>query len=313
MTKLSWISGADGAADRLVGKGNGTYADTLNKSLRDLLTLSGLDPDADFAGFLSLAGGTLTGALNAAAGIKGQIAVRKVSANATLTADDQLLIVDATSGAVTVTVPAASGGKYGWTVVRADSVSANTVTVQETGSDTLVGSTSLAVGESMDVATDGVSKVYTLSGRAASGGSSSTISASNVTAGEFPANVSFAGDAAFKNPASFASGAFFNQSVVFKLTSANGGSAATLSYATSFRRVLTLNDSTCVLSFANANQGATIEVLFKQDATGGRAITWPSGTKLPTGFAIATDANAATLVRIWYDGSLHWVTLLGKY
>ena len=56
-----------------------------------------------------------------------------------------------------------------------------------------------------------------------------------------------------------------------------------------------------------------IEVLFKQDATGGRTLTWPGTAKLPSGFAIASAANAATLVRIWFDGSVYWVQKLADY
>lgn len=60
-----------------------------------------------------------------------------VTANYTATDDDHILIVDATGGDVTVTLPDANGlsGKQ-YFIKRTDS-SANTVTVQGTGGDTI--------------------------------------------------------------------------------------------------------------------------------------------------------------------------------
>jgi hypothetical protein len=68
-------------------------------------------------------------------------------------------------------------------------------------------------------------------------------------------------------------------------------------------------------SYSNAPSGRVFAftVAFKQDATGGRTITWPSGTKWPGGSVppATTNANA---VDIWslmtYDGGTTWVTSL---
>lgn len=382
MTVIDWIPGDTAHRVELVGKGNPTKPDTLNRTLRQVMSLSGLDPDADFTGFqplataftkaaadllyiaagaaylkadadakfatlvdtynkaaadgrfapvdaaylkaaadarfAALAGaaftgnvsttGTLTadGQITANAGVVGQMAVRVVTADTTLTATDQLIIADATDNNILITLPAATLGKYAWTVVRTDS-SAFTVTISAGGADTLVGTATLAKTETASVVLDGTSKAYVLHGVAAT-----TLSANNVTGGHFPEAVTFDGDVAFASNTSWSAGAFFNGIVVYQVTTATSGSARTISYSGSVHNVITLTDN-CTLTFGGANQGSVLEVLFKQDATGSRTLTWPAGTKLPTGFTIASAANAATKVRIWYDGSNHWVEKLGEY
>lgn len=384
MSVIDWIPGDTAHRVELVGKGNPTKPDTLNRTLRQVMSLSGLDPDADFTGFqplataftkaqadalyaavgaaylkadadakfatlvdtynkaaadgrfapidaaylkaaadakfAALAGATFTGdvsttgqltaagQINANGGVVGQMAVRVVTADATLAATDQVLVVDATGNNVLVTLPAASLGKYAWTVVRTDA-SAFTVTVAAGAGDTIVGGATLAGGETASVVLDGTSKAYVLHGVAAT-----TIGASNITSGTFPDNVSFAGDAAFLSTGnvSFGGGAFFNGTVVRKVTSASVGATRTIGFASGYNQVYTLT-ANCTLSFSNANQGSVVEVLFKQDATGSRTLTWPGDTKLPTGFAIASAANGATKVKIWYDGSNYWVEKLADY
>lgn len=370
MTAIDWIPGDTAHAVLMVGKGNPNYPDTINRCLRQALSLSGLDPDADFTGFQPLAtaftraaadalyaatgvsytkaeaaalfavigasylkaesdaryalastsydkaasdakyaalsGATFTGQITANAGVVGQMGFRATTQNTTLTAADQVLIVNAASNNVLVNLPAATLGKYAWTVCRTDS-SAFTVTVVAAGSDAIVGTATLAKGETASVVLDGASKAYVLHGVAAT-----SLSASNVTGGAFPENVSFAGDAAFNANAAFETGAFFNGAVVYQVGTATLGATRTISFSSSYYNALTLT-ANCTLSFSNANQGAAIEVLFKQDATGSRTLTWPGTAKLPTGFSIASAANAATLVRIWFDGSAYWVQKLADY
>ena len=88
--------------------------------------------------------------------------VRTVSATTVLTADDAgLLLVDATAGNRTITLPAvnaAGGAPLRLTLARIDA-SANTVTVQRAGADTIEGATSidLPVAERLSLISDGAS------------------------------------------------------------------------------------------------------------------------------------------------------------
>ena len=78
------------------------------------------------------------------------------SANATLTVDDAgLVLVNASGGARTITLPAANalnGRPIQFRIVKSDS-SANAVTVQRAGSDTIEGNTSIALGYQWDSVT----------------------------------------------------------------------------------------------------------------------------------------------------------------
>lgn len=68
---------------------------------------------------------------------------RRLSAAATLTNGDDVVLVDTTGGSVTVTLPPAarSPGKWYWIKKM---TAANTLTVQRAGSDTIDGATTLA-------------------------------------------------------------------------------------------------------------------------------------------------------------------------
>jgi microcystin-dependent protein len=91
------------------------------------------------------------------------------SANTTLTVDDAgLVLVNASGGARTITLPAANalGGRpIQITIVKTDT-SANAVTVQRAGSDTINGQTSLllAVGDRVTLISDGVNIWFTVAG-----------------------------------------------------------------------------------------------------------------------------------------------------
>jgi hypothetical protein len=92
-------------------------------------------------------------------------AVVAKTANYTAVKTDGIIVVDATSGSVVITLPAANANGAGWavelTVKRKDS-SANTVTVQRAGADTLDAGTSTTVPplNSKSFASDGVSAFY---------------------------------------------------------------------------------------------------------------------------------------------------------
>jgi hypothetical protein len=88
---------------------------------------------------------------------------RGVTASATATANDDLVWADATSGAVTVTLPAASGRRGRTITVKKVDTSANSVTIARTGSDTIDGGTSYVLAAQNKYATlasDGSSKWY---------------------------------------------------------------------------------------------------------------------------------------------------------
>jgi hypothetical protein len=74
-------------------------------------------------------------------------AIESVSANTTLGITHHTLLVDATSGNKTITLPVASAtnvnGRY-YVVIKSDS-SANTVTVTRAGSDTIEGATTVVL------------------------------------------------------------------------------------------------------------------------------------------------------------------------
>lgn len=61
MTVVSWIPGSTEQRVRLVGRGNTIYPDTLNAPLRQILSLSGFDPDSDFPGFVGRPSGIADG------------------------------------------------------------------------------------------------------------------------------------------------------------------------------------------------------------------------------------------------------------
>jgi len=67
MTIIRYIN----STEREVGKGHPTLDDTLNRALRDVLTASGVDPDADFGGFQTATGEGVFNVKLAAYGAKG--------------------------------------------------------------------------------------------------------------------------------------------------------------------------------------------------------------------------------------------------
>lgn len=74
--------------------------------------------------------------------LEGVYARRTVTGNTTLTATDDIVLVDTTSGNISVTLPRASNGKE-FQVVK--TAAAFTLTILPTGADTILGTTSLAV------------------------------------------------------------------------------------------------------------------------------------------------------------------------
>lgn len=141
-------------------------ADTRYLAIADAFTEAAAD-----AKYLAATDGTVSdpvtfeGLITASGGVAGQVAIKLVSDDYTLTADDQLVLANVSAGDVTITAPAASGGKYGWEVWPIGG-STNKATIAKTGTDTIEGSTSVPSGGRASVATDGTSKVHVRSGGA---------------------------------------------------------------------------------------------------------------------------------------------------
>jgi hypothetical protein len=95
-------------------------------------------------------------------------------------------------------------------------------------------------------------------------------------------------------------------------TASTGATTLDLSSGNFFNLTLTGN---VTFTYSNVPTGRMVAftIVAKQDATGGRTITWPSGTKWPGGVAppATTSANA---IDIWsvmtYDGGTSYVSSL---
>jgi hypothetical protein len=95
-------------------------------------------------------------------------------------------------------------------------------------------------------------------------------------------------------------------------TASTGATTIDLSSGNFFNLTLTGN---VTFTYSNVPSGRMVAftIVAKQDATGGRTITWPSGTKWPGGVAppATTSANA---IDIWsvmtYDGGTSYVSSL---
>lgn len=76
---------------------------------------------------------------------------------------------------------------------------------------------------------------------------------------------------------------------------------------------VTLNNATCALTITNAVPGQVLMLKVKQDATGGRAMTLPAGSKVGYGgagiIALSSAANAIDIVTCIVDeaGAFLWL------
>ena len=68
--------------------------------------------------------------------------VRRVSSSQNLTYDDDIILLDSTSGTLSIAIPLARGGKR-LTLIRTSG--ANNVTLSRSGTDTINGATSLTI------------------------------------------------------------------------------------------------------------------------------------------------------------------------
>lgn len=91
----------------------------------------------------------------------------------------------------------------------------------------------------------------------------------------------------------------------------NSGTALTLDVSTAAGWVKTVTlTGNCTFTFTGASAGrvATLELVLVQDATGGRAVTWPASVKWSGGAPTLTTTAAAVnrLVFTSYDGGTTW-------
>ena len=88
------------------------------------------------------------------------------------------------------------------------------------------------------------------------------------------------------------------------LATASTGTAFAIDVATSTVKVLTLTGN-CTFTFPTLVAGKSFTLLLKQDATGGRTVTWPATVKWPAATAptITATANRTDKYTFVCDGS----------
>lgn len=79
----------------------------------------------------------------------GATSVRSVTSNTTVLADDDIILADATTGQITVTLPSAATAGRNLTVKKMDA-SSNAVVLNRVGSDTIDGDTQLYITSQYD-------------------------------------------------------------------------------------------------------------------------------------------------------------------
>jgi hypothetical protein len=89
----------------------------------------------------------------------------------------------------------------------------------------------------------------------------------------------------------------------------NSGVSATINWNNGQRQLLTLTGTPAVLAFTAPTSGiGNFMLRIVQDATGGRAITWPGTVRWPGGVAplVNTAASTVHIVSFYYNGSLYY-------
>lgn len=94
---------------------------------------------------------------------------------------------------------------------------------------------------------------------------------------------------------------------------ANTGTAYTIDITNGTLQILTLTGN-CTFTFPTATSGKTFMLLLKQDATGGRTVTWPASVKWPgsTAPTITSTANKLDKYVFTADGTNWYGTNAGQ-
>lgn len=95
--------------------------------------------------------------------------------------------------------------------------------------------------------------------------------------------------------------------------SANSSTAITLNLANGTVQIITLTGN-CTYTFPTATSGKSFMLLQKQDATGGRSVTWPASVKWPGGTAptITSTASKGDKFVFTADGTYWWGSNAGQ-
>jgi len=98
-----------------------------------------------------------------------------------------------------------------------------------------------------------------------------------------------------------------NNGYTEETVSANTGTAYTINLANGTVQILTLTGN-CTFTFPTATAGRSFFLLLKQDATGGRTVTWPAAVKWPASTAPTITPTASRTDKFVFtaDGT-NWI------
>lgn len=265
---------------------------------------------ADIAGGTATGSGyelpdlTVTGSLTVQGGMSVGLTVVTKNANYTLVKQDQIVYVDTSLGNVTITLDTIADCGVKEVYIEKVTGDANTVTILAGGTDTLDSATVLANQyDHADFLNDGTSAWH----RTDKGLTS--VAAANVQPGDFPAGAfNFHGATSIKG-GSFScdssTPATFNNQV--SVNSHFYGKAYSFGSITGTPTIYSINGNyqygtltgNVTLTLNNFVNGGVYFLLFTQDATGGRTITWPANVVLPSGgLGLSTAANSGSLIKL---------------
>lgn len=97
--------------------------------------------------------------------------------------------------------------------------------------------------------------------------------------------------------------------------SGNKSGASSIDFSGGNMQEITLTGNVTSLSLSTLNSGGAYIIVLKQDATGGRTVTWPAGFKWPDGTAptLSTAPNAIDIVSFLFDGTNGYAIWQGAY
>lgn len=171
-----------------------------------------------------------------------------------------LVRVDTSGGAVTVTLPTIADGQRGLVGVRL-SAGSTAITVDGYSAETIDGAATATVTTASGVkvfVADGNGAWYTMAGGVGALGGSGTVNT----------------------------------------VAASGATQTIPEPSVNLYNDITLT-ANCTLTLPATTKGKELTIVFRQDGTGGRTVTWPAGTKFPGGsLTITATASAVDLVKV---------------
>jgi hypothetical protein len=94
----------------------------------------------------------------------------------------------------------------------------------------------------------------------------------------------------------------FTNGYTEEVATANTGTAYTIDLAGGSVQILTLTGN-CTFTFPTATAGQSFILLLKQDATGGRTVTWPAAVKWPGGTAPTITSTASKMDKLVFTAA----------